>query len=324
MLNAKGQELHYKLHVSLTTLFSIIMIFYAAFRGQRVVTQLPATFRTTTTPKKLPLDFMNHMFPSRIPNMPFEYPELTICPAHPQATLNLVTCNTKTALVSTPCTTSTTKILTSAAPVMTSEKANMTCYVVSGGAVSSIEDKMVMHFNVQDLPTNAPSGVMVLGSTKGNRTWSATNLISAQSWSVTDILISKIYQIDLKNVGSTVYELNSLSIPISNINVTEYILKNYPNIQNEEEIALVVSEMVESSFPLMIEVRYPALQVTYEKTFLPLDMNNWLGEVGGMMAILFMLYSVAMKIGMSTMLKSGTFSVSALGQNKDEAFDRFA
>ncbi len=40
LLNSNGKEAYYRAHVTITTIFSIVMIFYAAFRGQKVVTQV--------------------------------------------------------------------------------------------------------------------------------------------------------------------------------------------------------------------------------------------------------------------------------------------
>lgn len=63
--------------------------------------------------------------------------------------------------------------------------------------------------------------------------------------------------------------------------------------------------------------------MTYEKSFLPLDMNNWLGEVGGVAALLYFLHIVATRIAMSFLVKNSRYSDSLYAKAANEAFDQF-
>ncbi|KAJ3313474.1 hypothetical protein HDV04_001903 [Boothiomyces sp. JEL0838] len=94
MLTAKGQEIKEAIEYTLGSLFTLIVILYAAVRAHKVYTQLPATFSTTSVPKALPIELANQFFPNQLPPTTFEFPAFTVCvPAH--TTIKVTTCGAK-------------------------------------------------------------------------------------------------------------------------------------------------------------------------------------------------------------------------------------
>lgn len=79
-LNARGQNLIDRIEKAIGTILFVVVIIYAGVRGQKFATQLPATYRTTTRPNNIPIDFVNQIFPSNIPDPTYEFPAVTICP----------------------------------------------------------------------------------------------------------------------------------------------------------------------------------------------------------------------------------------------------
>lgn len=71
------------------------------------------------------------------------------------------------------------------------------------------------------------------------------------------------------------------------------------------------------------EFKYKNFKITYERSFLPLDMNNWLGEIGGVGSILYFIHLAAIKIAMSFLLKNARYSDSLYAKAANEAFDQF-
>lgn len=68
----------------------------------------------------------------------------------------------------------------------------------------------------------------------------------------------------------------------------------------------------------VLEFRYPKLEVTYEKSFLMLDMDNWLGEVGGLAFLLLMLQRGLIFTAKAFMNRSDKFSYMNLGKEYDQ------
>ena len=79
-LNTRGQTLINRIELGLGSLFVLVAIIYASVRGQKFGTQLPATYRTTSAPNAIPVDFINQFFPSNIPSPSYEFPSVTLCP----------------------------------------------------------------------------------------------------------------------------------------------------------------------------------------------------------------------------------------------------
>lgn len=69
---------------------------------------------------------------------------------------------------------------------------------------------------------------------------------------------------------------------------------------------------------LILQFRYPSLEVTYEKSFFVLDMDNWLGEVGGLAFLLFLLQRALLFVVKAVMIKLDKFSYMNLGKEYDQ------
>lgn len=96
--------------------------------------------------------------------------------------------------------------------------------------------------------------------------------------------------LSLKNVVSSDYDFHFYSIP-SNITSATFKYKNF--------------------------------QITYEKSFFPLDMDNWFGEIGGVAAIFYFLHMGAIGIVMHTLRKNSRYSDSLYAKAANENFDQF-
>ena len=79
-LNTRGQIILSRIEFGLGLIFGFSVFIYAIVRGHRFAIQLPATFRTTASPQKVSVEFLNEMFPSQIPPPTYEFPAVTICP----------------------------------------------------------------------------------------------------------------------------------------------------------------------------------------------------------------------------------------------------
>ncbi|KAJ1560956.1 hypothetical protein HK405_005404, partial [Cladochytrium tenue] len=106
ILNTRGQNIYDRLNIVMGVIFFLAAVIYAGVRGQRVVTQLPVTFRTTQTPKQLASDsFLSMLFPSTLPSATYEFPVVVLCPQDPAATLTLTSCAKTTTATTVNCST---------------------------------------------------------------------------------------------------------------------------------------------------------------------------------------------------------------------------
>lgn len=97
--------------------------------------------------------------------------------------------------------------------------------------------------------------------------------------------------LSLKNVVSYDYDLHFYTVPSTNITSATFKYKNF--------------------------------QITYEKSFYPLDMDNWFGEIGGVAAIFYFLHMGAVRIIMNTLTKNSRYSDSLYAKAANENFDQF-
>lgn len=92
VFNARGQRVYDALS-GLTGLFLLVItLTYAGLRAHKVYTQLPATYRTTQSPAKIPYDFLNQLIPYSTPDPTYEFPSITMCADDPAASISLATC----------------------------------------------------------------------------------------------------------------------------------------------------------------------------------------------------------------------------------------
>lgn len=98
---------------------------------------------------------------------------------------------------------------------------------------------------------------------------------------------------------------------MGNSNLLYQVKPSSIKIQNGNDTVL-------SGTYLILQFRYPKLEVTYEKSFLVLDMDNWLGEVGGLAFLLFMLQRGLLFTAKAFMNRSEKFSYMNLGKEYDQ------
>ncbi|KAJ3238562.1 hypothetical protein HDU78_003448 [Chytriomyces hyalinus] len=271
IFNARGQRIYDAISGLLGTFFVFIMIIYAGVRGHRVVTQLPATFRTTEQPKLIPLEYFDDLFPSRVPPASFEYPAITICAHDKWATIGVTECtlSTTASLLPVPC--DATGINVRMEQV---EGVLLSCVTVNDAPgkillAASANDSLSIGVTVNGTMAGSHDGALVYLHDQSNDTFSPhygrtyDNFFAVATYTAVEVMTRKLIEIDLRGDTELGYETKvstlGLNIPLN----------------------------ASAPSPIALNIRYPSLEVVYEKTFLPLDMYNWLGEVGGV-ASLFM------------------------------------
>ncbi|KAJ3191323.1 hypothetical protein HK101_007884 [Irineochytrium annulatum] len=264
--NQRGQNVYDRLSAFVGILFFIIMIFYAGFRGHRVVTQLPATFRTTTLPAELPVTYLNDLFPSQVPAATYEFPALLICAMDSAASVQLVSCDKAATATLLAC-----DHKGNANVTVTFDHSEMRCITVNNAPglpliADVAEDEIIVKVAVTGTRDGQPQGVMVTMFDQGKSfNPNFENYFVAATSAATEVSARKVIDIAMDGTYAIEFEARVTSVPVLNVPV------NSTNIAE-------------------ITVQYPNLEVMYEKEFLPLDMNNWLGEVGGVAALLMMLH----------------------------------
>ncbi|KAI8809858.1 hypothetical protein BJ742DRAFT_852352 [Cladochytrium replicatum] len=339
-------------------LFFIIMIFYAGFRGQRIVTQLPATFRTSTPPNSLPLDFLNQLFPSRVPAASYEFPAVTFCPTDTaEDALTLVSCKVLNTSQTAP---------GASCPGVFSARTYAVNGVVRKGCVTVNNPQPVTRVNADgepetDLPgqssansvndylevqlqtaSSSSAGIVAVAhptflNVDGvllSLPVSFDNAFSAPVNARVMISARKVYSISRAGVVSVLYETFPFSTR-SLVNLTN-IINNATlsggidqNTTNNSVIVQQISQNVRQLLlsqtagrNVVVQIKYPKLEVTYEKSFLTLDMNNWLGEVGGVAALLYFLHSAFCFIVRYGLTQSSTHSETAFQKfSRNEGFN---
>ncbi|KAI8593532.1 hypothetical protein BDZ88DRAFT_486230 [Geranomyces variabilis] len=306
-LNSRGQSYQDKLQLAVGTLFFGIMIIYAGVRGHKVVTQLPATYRTTQAPRTISHALLDRFFPaSQIPTPTYEFPALTFCPTDAQTTLAVVSCFRESTATKDVC-----------APSgqyrrnMTIEGADVACVTIndSPGAVlaaTSTDDILEVTVSVLGTADGSPEGATVVthpqlgGADRSlDSQWGFDNVFGASAYTATEIVGKKLYTIDANGAWKETFEIKASSMRLK-IDTTQ--LKPF----------------------VRVEFRYPKLEATYEKSFLVLDMNNWLGEVGGVAALLFFLLRAFSAVTAFLLKRSDSFAYTDLGKEyRTEGFAHY-
>ncbi|KAI9362519.1 hypothetical protein DFJ73DRAFT_956756 [Zopfochytrium polystomum] len=298
LLNQRGQNVYDRLNIIMGVIFVITMIIYAGVRGHRVVTQLPATYRTTKTPKQLfSNEYVDAIFPSQVPSATYEFPAIIMCPQDPAASLVLGSCAKVSIATEEPCRAD--GVYVSNVTVTGGE--TLTCLVLNdppGGAAgdtttalvaNSAQDVLDVAVSVVGTRAGRPVGIFVQlhdQSGKGSSYEADFEDFSiASAFGRTEIMARKIYHIDMDANFTTDFETK-----------TSFSLYNS------------TMDLQAATAPVGIEIKYPKLECVYEKEFLPLDMNNWLGEVGGVAALLMFLYRSLSFLLAATLLHSNKHS----------------
>ncbi|KAJ3154489.1 hypothetical protein HDU86_004618 [Geranomyces michiganensis] len=273
------------------------MIIYAGVRGHKVVTQLPATYRTTQAPRTISNALLDHMFPkSEIPAPTYEFPALTFCPTDTQTTLTVLSCFRESTVTKDTC--------ASAGQYrrnMTIEGADVACLTINDPlsaplAATSTDDVLEVTVSVVGTADGSPEGAVVIthpqvGGPKQplESHWGFDNVFGASAYTATEIVGKKLYTIDAHGAWKETFEIKASSVRLK---IDTAQLKPF----------------------VRIEFRYPKLEATYEKSFLVLDMNNWLGEVGGVAALLFFLLRAFSAVVAFLLKRSDNFAYTDLGK----------
>ncbi|KND00968.1 uncharacterized protein SPPG_04067 [Spizellomyces punctatus DAOM BR117] len=315
--NSRGQGIYTSIQQGVAVLFFVVMIFYAGFRGHRVVTQLPATYRTTQAPKSMPYEFMNNMFPSKIPSPTYEFPALTFCPPEnrPGVEVKFISCyssNNVDDVKKPPCEASYNRALQF-------EGQTLNCITVNDPAdpnkvvvASSTDHVLEISMRIVGTAEGSPEGLLVtahpqIGRDKKLEGVGYDNFFAASAYTSTEIVGRKLYTIDMKKNVQVDYEIKASSI----------------RLKMDPALYANASDSTGGLSPVKIEFRYPKLEVTYEKSFLVLDMNNWLGEVGGVACLLFFLHRAFMAAVEFFLKRSDSFAYTDLGKIREEGFAHY-
>ncbi|KAJ3022281.1 hypothetical protein HKX48_006593 [Thoreauomyces humboldtii] len=313
-LNSRGQGYLDKLQIAVSSLFILIMVIYAGVRGHKVATQLPATFRTTESPKTLAADYtlLDHIFPSsNVPEATYEFPALTFCPPDQFTTVTQLGCYRASTATKTNC------------PAfyhrnLTFEGESLSCLTVNDQPTdvllaTSSDDVMEVTVSVVGTGAGAPQGTVVAAhpqrdpketSAEAAEDWGFDNFFAAGVYTSTEIVGKKLYTVDDMGDWDESFEIKASSMRLKlDVDALEAAPGNVPFVR--------------------VEFRFPKLEATYEKSFLPLDMNNWLGEVGGVAALLFFLQRAFLAVTAFVLKRSDAFAYTDLGGNKNEGFAHY-
>ncbi|KAI9202219.1 uncharacterized protein BJ171DRAFT_476883 [Polychytrium aggregatum] len=293
---------------AIASLFILVMVFYAGFRGHYVATQLPATYRSVTAPNVLPFDVLNNLFPNKVPSASYEFPAMVVCPLDMLTTLTSPACAHTTLASSIPCD-----------PIGIVQRQyvvygmSLNCWVFNElpGRVEIAAtniDSLQISLAVSSTSPSSPGGVQVVANPQ-NASQQATpnldyeNVFMASANMVTEVIARKVYMIDLGGNVEVDYEIKASSVRLNN------------SLPSNSSAGQTVS----------IVVKYPVLEVTYEKDFLVLDMNNWLGEVGGVSALLYFLMKAFMGCIAFVLKRIDGFSEADYRKTarRDEGFSQF-
>ncbi|TPX54502.1 hypothetical protein PhCBS80983_g05903 [Powellomyces hirtus] len=311
-LNSRGQGIQDKLQLAVGALFVGIMIIYAGVRGHKVVTQLPATYRTTQAPRTISNAYLEKMFPkTRIPSPTYEFPAMTFCPPQPGSRISFVSCYRAATATKDSC-----------APAgifyrnLTFEGSDLQCLTVNdlpGKALvaTNQDDILEVRVNIDGVTEGDPEGAVVathrqLGPNEPVMSeWGFDNFFGASAYTSTEIVGKKLYTIDSNGRWQETYETKASSI--------RYKMDPAKYDASKEFKPFVT-----------VEFRYPKLEATYEKSFLVLDMNNWLGEVGGVACLLFFLQRAFTVVVGFLLKRSDSFAYTNLGKEyRNEGFAHY-
>ncbi|KAJ3313499.1 hypothetical protein HDV04_001928 [Boothiomyces sp. JEL0838] len=285
MLTAKGQEIKEAIEYTLGSLFTLIVILYAAVRAHKVYTQLPATFSTTSVPKALPIELANQFFPNQLPPTTFEFPAFTVCvPAH--TTIKVTTCGAKQYPIEAikSC-----DLLGIYNRTMTIQGQTVPCVTVhdlpgSQLVANSNQDSFVLELQVV-APPNVTTEAMVTAhhhlGPNVTPTLDFDNFFDVGASSMVEIMGRKVVEIDINEDIQYDYDLKSSTV----------VEPNQPNTR------------------IALEFWYPQLEITYTKTFLPFDKNNWLGEVGGYACLMYFLLRLILGITVAAFKRTDALSM---------------
>ncbi|KAI8817929.1 uncharacterized protein EV422DRAFT_539377 [Fimicolochytrium jonesii] len=316
--NSRGQTIYDQVQTVLTVLFVGIMIIYAGVRGHKVVTQLPATYRTTEAPKTFTGEYLSRVFTNKLPEATYEFPAMTFCPPDKHTTVQFVSCFRNSTGVIQPCSAHYER-------TVTFEGDDLKCTTVNDlpGDVlfaTSADDVLEVALAVTGTAPGSPQGTLVathrqIGppntnagrsqKEEGFNQWGYDNFFGASAYTSTEIVGKKLYQVQEDGTFDVNFEVKASSLRM------------------KMDVATLEADPTFKP-PVRVEFRYPKLEATYEKPFLVLDMNNWLGEVGGVSALLYFLQKVVMLVVSFVLKRSDSFAYTDLGKEfRSEGFAHY-
>ncbi|KAJ3138781.1 hypothetical protein HK100_012319 [Physocladia obscura] len=279
------------------------MLLYAGFRGHKVATQLPATYRTTQQPNLIPIEYFDDLFPSAVPSASFEFPAVTVCADDPAATLSIVSCYKTTTATNVNCDSAGT-----ASGNLEIEGNSLSCTTVnqSPGNIliaGTADDTFSLSLTVSGTRANYHDGILVYVHDQSVASYQSMfnvtfdNFFTASTYTVAEVAVRKIIEIDLD--GN--YEID-FETKVSYLGIN-------------------ISKNASLPSPIVLEIKYPTLEVVYEKAFLPIDMFNWLGEVGGVSSLLYLLHNTVVYIVPLALLRFDRYTdVKGKRANNYESF----
>ncbi|KAJ3381841.1 hypothetical protein HDU84_004784 [Entophlyctis sp. JEL0112] len=266
IFNSRGQRIYDAISGILGTFLVLIALIYAGVRGHKVATSLPVTFRTTQQPKKLPIDYIDDLFPISTPSATFEFPAVTVCADDPAATIVVGSCFRTTTATATSC---------DAAGIITGNLAvegnSLSCATLNQLPGSLLEattadDTLTVNVGVSGTRAGYHDGVVVylhdqsLSSYDNMFNITFDNYFTAATYTVGEIALRKVLSIDLFG-DYTIYYESKVS---------------YLGINTSQNTSI--------PSPVVLELKYPRLEVVYEKEYMVLDMVS-VQLVGGVVYI---------------------------------------
>ncbi|KAJ3272379.1 hypothetical protein HDV01_005562 [Terramyces sp. JEL0728] len=286
MLTSKGLEIKEAIEYTLGSLFTLIVILYAAIRAHKVYTQMPATFSTTSLPNALPIDLVNQFFPNQLPPSTFEFPAFTVC-VPPHSNISVSTCGARQYPVDAITACDTKGIYQRTILIQGQTVPCITVHDLPGAQLvaNTNQDSFVLVLQVIAPPNITTEAMVIAHHHSGPKVTPKPDFDSffdVGVSSMVEILGRKVVEIDINEVLHYDYDLKSSTV----------VEPNQPNTR------------------IAIEFWYPQLEITYSKTFLPFDKNNWLGEVGGFACLMFFLLRLVMALTVAIFKRTDALSMT--------------
>ncbi|KAJ3221215.1 hypothetical protein HK099_003692 [Clydaea vesicula] len=275
------------------------------------------TLVTFTAPKNLPISYLEEMFPGdRVPATltSFEFPVVTICALEKNASITTTSCVYSLTALKKSCN----------AQGIIQRSMNAGIYGSSLPCISFNEypsfinvttkdTTMEVSISVERISEGNPDGVLVIVHPQNpilenelNPEVNFENSFVASSGTIVEVEL----QYEIMRIMSSVLNFffrKVWHLPLQRPAEIEYFAKGSSiNVQSGTSSSTTASSnsTVSPPTPLKLQFRYPTLEILYEKEFLPLTKNSWLGEVGGFAALLMFLHQAIMLFATFIMSRS--------------------
>ncbi|KAJ3395511.1 hypothetical protein HDU92_005625 [Lobulomyces angularis] len=282
-LNGKGQSEYEKVSSGFAAIFVMIVLFYSGFRATAYASQIPATFKTFTAPKNLPISYLEEMFPGdRVPATltSFEFPVVTICALEKNASITTTSCVYSLTALKKSCN----------AQGIIQRSMNAGIYGSSLPCISFNEypsfinvttkdTTMEVSISVERISEGNPDGVLVIVHPQNpilenelNPEVNFENSFVASSGTIVEVEL----QYEIMRIMSSVLNFffrKVWHLPLQRPAEIEYFAKGSSiNVQSGTSSSTTASSnsTVSPPTPLKLQFRYPTLEILYEKEFLPL------------------------------------------------------